>query len=65
MVGMFIVHVHPGQGVGVPGVQPSSSIHDPINSISNFMMDMRTAVAEAAVGYKVSVDAAIDSVCAG
>lgn len=65
MVGMFIVHVRPGQGAGVPWVQPSSSIHDPVNSISNFMMDMRTAVAEAAVAYEASVDAAVDSACAG
>lgn len=65
MVGMFVVHVRPGQGVGVPWVQPGSSVHDPINSISNFMMDVRTAVAEAAVAYEASMDAAVDSARAG
>ena len=65
MVGVFVVHVRPGQGAGAPWVQPSSSVHHPVNSISNLMMDMRTAVAEAAVAHEVSVEAAVDSACAG
>lgn len=65
MVGMFIVHVRPGQGVAVPRVQSSPSVHDPVNAVSDFVMDVRTAVAQAAVAYEVSMDAAVDSARAG
>lgn len=59
-MGMFVIHVCSGQGIGVPWVQScSSSAHDPIDTIGNFMMDVGTAVAEA-VAEEVSVDAAID-----
>lgn len=61
---MFVVHACPGQGVGVPWVKSSSSVHNPINSVSNFMMDVWTAIAEAAVAYEVPVDAAVDTTCA-
>lgn len=60
---MLIVHVRPGQGVAVPWVQSSSSIHDPINSISDFMVDMRAAITEATIADEVSMDAAVDSAC--
>lgn len=61
VMGMFIVHTRSGQGIGVPWVQScSSSTHDPIDTIANFVVDMGTAVAEA-VAEEVSVDAAVDS----
>lgn len=64
MVGVFIIHVCPGKWVGVPWVKSSSSIHDPINSIRNLMMDVWTAIIVATIANEVSTYAAIDTTCA-